>query len=256
MEELFLLLLAGFASACINSLAGGGGLLTFAILTGMGISSLQANMITAVGLWPGALSGAVPYASNWKQIVRKEFFLILIMVVGGLLGSALLLNTADKNFVTIIPYLLLFVFLLLSLKQRMIGIIMNNGISFHRSINRNTIALFIYLPIAIYGSYFGAGVGVLLLAILLMERQGELKELNKTKLILVLLNSTAGVLLFLYTSILPLEKIICLASGSAAGGWLGSRWSEKISNRWFDRFILYTSGILCIYYFYKNYSYD
>lgn len=122
IEEFFLLAIIGFIAAFINSIAGGGGLTSYTTLTTMGFVPLEANMITAIGLWPGNLSGVFPFYKGWQAIFRSEFLNIVITLIGGVIGAVILLNTKEKTFTILVPFLLLFVFILFLLKKEILSL--------------------------------------------------------------------------------------------------------------------------------------
>lgn len=250
IEEFFLLAIIGFIAAFINSIAGGGGLTSYTTLTTMGFVPLEANMITAIGLWPGNLSGVFPFYKGWQAIFRSEFLNIVITLIGGVIGAVILLNTKEKTFTILVPFLLLFVFILFLLKKEILSLSAYWIITkVKKKKGQVSLISLVYLIAGIYGAYFGAGLGLILLALLSVDKRSDLQELNKIKMLLVLLNTTVAVLIFLMQIKLQLQTITFLTIGSIPGGWLGMRWSQHIPSRWFNQLVLLLSGTLSIYYF-------
>ena len=215
-------LLAGFAAGAVNSMAGGGTLISFPILVATGLPARTATITSAVGLLPGYAGGSVAYRaqlSNQRaRIVRLGGF----AVIGAVIGAVVLLVTSDAAFRVVVPYLVLLSCLLLAVQTRVA-----RAVARHQETKATSLtAIGEYggvLVSAIYGTYFGAGLGVLLLAILGIFIAEDLQRLNALKGVLSLLVSVVGVVVFALFGTVHWFSALWLAIGSWTGGAAGVR---------------------------------
>src|SRR5262245_56078092 len=177
---------AAFAAGVINALAGGGTLVTFPTLTALGLPAISANTTNTVALCPGYFGGVFAQRADLKGQGRRVAWLTTSGALGGLAGALLLLKTDEKLFRQIVPWLLLFASLLLALQGRL-----GAGVARRRpgeegqpgqftKRNEAWVAVSVFLA-AIYGGYFGAGLGVVLLATLALTLDDTLARLNAVK---------------------------------------------------------------------------
>jgi uncharacterized membrane protein YfcA len=219
---------AGFIAGGVNALAGGGTLLSFPVLIALGLPPVSANITNTVALSPGYLGGVL---SHRAQLVEQRWRLPRLTVaaaLGGLLGSILLLLISDDAFRNLIPVLLLVATLLLAGQDRLrtalrVG---GDGAGAPSSDPR-----WLVVPIAVvsaYGGFFGAGLGIMLLAVLGMLLHDPLPRLNALKQLLALvINGTAAVF-FLFSGQVYWWIALAMAVSSLAGGTLGGRVAGSI----------------------------
>src|SRR5262245_40056258 len=162
----------------VNALAGGGTLITFPILTFVGIPAVAANVTNTVALCPGYLGGTIAQSADLKGQERRLWLLVPAGVIGGIIGGILLLNTGERLFRQLVPYLILFASLLLAVQP-----ILRNWLVAYQKRRGHTGSneTWSVLPVtaaAIYGGYFGAGLGVITLAVLALVLEDTLTRLN------------------------------------------------------------------------------
>lgn len=221
----FVLLIAvGAIASGINSVAGGGSLLSFPALTlGFGIPSLEANATNSVGLWPGSLSGAWGFRNVLDA--TKEYLKLLAIptLVGAVFGSWLLTVTDKDVFDFVVPILLLFATLLLWFQPRVKKLVLREG----GRVSPATAALLQTL-VATYGGYFGAGMGIMMLASFALFMEANIHEINAVKTILgVGINLTASIL-FISKGLVLASPAIALTIGSLIGGYYAAKWSQLV----------------------------
>lgn len=218
--------LAATAAGGINAVAGGGTLVSFPALLALGVPPVSANITNTVALCPGYLGGAVaqrPALEGQHQRVRR---LLLAAALGGLSGSVLLVITSDKLFKALIPWLILVATLLLALQDRLrrwlrIGVPTSAGPPTPAHDPR-----WMPLPIfvtAIYGGYFGAGLGIMLLAVLGLVLHEPLNRLNALKQVLSLVINVVAAVFFVFTGKVLWGFALAMAVGALIGGNLGGR---------------------------------
>jgi uncharacterized membrane protein YfcA len=162
--EAIALVAAAFVAGSINAVAGGGTLITFPTLVAVGYPAKTANVTNTIAVWPGTLGGSLAYRYELGQQQRRVAILAVPSLLGGLAGSALLLSTPGDTFEDIVPFLILFAAGLMLFQERLSLIAASRNLA---SQGADHVPLFLVLIVflgAIYGAYFGAGLGIILLA--------------------------------------------------------------------------------------------
>lgn len=263
--SLFLLALAAFAAAAINSIAGGGTFITFPALTGLaGLSEKVANMTSTVGLWPGSAASVAAARRDLARLPRAMLLAYgLISLVGGVLGSVLLLRTSTHAFGLAIPWLLAFATTLFAFSKpiaRWAG--RQHG---DRSLKWTLFVGAVQLAIAVYGGYFGAGIGVLMLAGLSLAGLDDIHQMNALKVLLATLINGVAAGIFVVGSLLgsdllgsqgdrvnwTIAGLMVLAS--TVGGFLGMYAARRVKQDQLRLAILGTGVALTAIYFVRNY---
>lgn len=224
------LLLAAVAvvGGAVNALAGGGTLLTFPMLTAVGVPALAANITNSVALCPGYLGGAL---SQWRDLDGQRARLRLLLplgVAGGIAGGWLLLQTGEERFRALVPWLILGASLLLALQEPLRRWLLARG-SRHAT-GRHTES-WASLPIAlaaVYGGYFGAGLGVIMLATLAITLDDTLTRLNAVKQCLSLVINISAVVYFLFSDQVIWSVAGVMAVAALVGGTFGGRIAGRI----------------------------
>ena len=214
------LVVVGALASGINAVAGGGSLLSFPYLVGLRIPDVVANATNSVGLWPGSLAGGLGFAKRLGAMRRHLPAMLPPTVVGSALGALLLLRTSDAAFRRVIPFLILFAALLLLAQPRVKALVGR------RSLPRWTGPLLQGL-VALYGGFFGAGMGIMMLALFALTMEGDLHELNAVKNWLSLvINVVCSAVFLVKRLVLPLEGGL-LVLGSLVGGYAAARFSQR-----------------------------
>lgn len=225
--EASLLALAGFVSGGINAVAGGGSLISFPALLAAGYPSIAANVTNTVAVWPGGLGGTVAYRPELDGQRQRILWLGAISVAGALAGSVLLLASSESFFRAIVPYLILFATLLLALQPRLAGYLRNH----HRFGNLSEHApplLIAQFLVAVYGAYFGAGQGIMMLAVLGIFIDDDIQRLNALKGLLGAVNNGVGVVYFTLFGPVAWSAALLMAITATLGGFAGVRLARKL----------------------------
>ena len=227
-ESLLIIAVAGFLAGALNAAAGGGTLVTFPVLIWLGVPPITANISSSVGLLPGYLGGGLAYRRELKVQKKRIATFSVVSIIGGVAGALLLLSTSESIFNGLVPFLVLGSagllasqpFLSRQLKKRQAR---KNDMSgqLPDSKDVSTWAQIGVLIAAIYGTYFGAGLGVMLLAVLALTVNDELQKLNGLKTLLSLLINTIGVFVFVSTASVNWAIIGVLAPSAFLGGTVG-----------------------------------
>jgi uncharacterized membrane protein YfcA len=219
---------AGAGAGMVNAVAGGGTLLSFPVLLWAGRDPIMANATNALALWPGALAGAVGFRRELAKAPRLLGLLLPPALAGGLIGSWLLLRTGSRVFSTVVPYLVAAATLLLALQRPLRRLVRApEGGGAHEG--RRAVGLVAgQLIVSIYGGYFGAGMGILMLAALGLYGIIDIHERNGLKNVLsAVINGIAGVY-FAVSGAIAWADALVLGLGAVVGGYAGAAVGRKL----------------------------
>jgi hypothetical protein len=210
-----------FAAAClagaINAVAGGGTLVTFPTLVWLGVPSIAANATNTISLWPGSLGSVWGYRRELAGVDRRIFALVVPSVVGGLIGAVLLDRTPTSTFDRLVPFLILFATGLF-MAQHPIQRRFNLAGAHESGSHWLSWTILFQFVVAVYGGYFGAGIGILMLAALTLMGHSDIHRMNGVKnLLATAINGTAAVYFTFNTPVLWGDAAV-MAVGSIVGG--------------------------------------
>ncbi|HKR63343.1 MAG TPA: TSUP family transporter [Thermoanaerobaculia bacterium] len=238
---------AAVIAGAINSIAGGGTLISFPALVWMGRDPILANATNAVALWPGSLAAAYGYRQELSTIRRWLLLLVIPSFLGGALGAWILLRTPSSVFERIVPFLILGATLLLA-GQEMITKRLGILARAHEYPTPGWVAFvfaFQFL-VGLYGGYFGAGMGILMLAALGLIGLTDLHQMNGLKNILaVCINGIAAVYFALAGAVIWRDVVI-MTIGSVAGGLLGARAARRLGRTFVRRAVVVIGLVMTI----------
>jgi len=220
----------GLFAGILNAVAGGGTLISYPILLWLGRDPIVANATNALALWPGSLSGAWGFRREIRAIPALLRSLVPAAILGGLLGGFLLIATPVKLFSGLVPYLILFATALLAIKS-LLGRWTAPPPSPAKSGNIG-IGLFLgQFAISIYGGYFGAGMGILMLATFGLFGLQDFHERNAVKnLLSATTNGCAGIF-FIVRGAIHWRDTMVLGAGAIVGGLIGAGVGRRVSSR-------------------------
>jgi hypothetical protein len=251
--EIWQIALVGIAALCagaMNAVAGGGTFFSFPALLAVGVPPVVANASNSVALWPASLSGAWAYRQELGRYWRYLIPMGLVSLVGGVGGGLLLLATKDATFSKLIPWLLLFATLLFSFSVKISGRL--RGPHAVKPTNSAT-ALAGQVLVSVYGGFFGAGMGILMLASLAMAGHDDVHEINAIKNLLSAIIYSVTALTFVVAGAVDWSYTIVMAIAAMLGGFGGASIARKIPAQWLRRFIIAVGFMLTGLYFYKTY---
>jgi len=221
---------AAFVAGAINAVAGGGSLISFPALLAAGYPGVTANVTNTVAIWPGTVGGTFAYRPELMGQRARILVLGGTSIVGSLIGSAILLTAPQSIFDRIIPFLILFACTLLALQPRI-----SRWVQRHRAAappSEHPRALIgAQLAAAVYGAYFGAGLGIMMLACLGIFLPDALQRLNALKGLLALIINGIAVLIFGVFGPVAWPAALLMALTSWSGGFLGVRIARRLSSR-------------------------
>jgi uncharacterized protein len=219
-----LVLAAGIVAGAINSMAGGGTLVSFPTLIWLGVPSIVSNATNTVALWPGSLAGAWGYRREMRGVDPRVYVLIVPSLVGGLAGAMLLRRTPTDVFDRLVPVLILFATCLFMaqepIQRRLTEL--NLAPSHH-----HTFALLFQLLVGIYGGYFGAGIGILMLSALSLMGHTDIHQMNGVKNLLAFCMNLVAALYLISADLVSWPDAVVLAIGAVIGAVAGAGMARR-----------------------------
>lgn len=230
LPQIVILLAAGFAAGAINAIAGGGSLVSFPALVFLGLPTKAANVTNTVALWPGYLGGSLAYRSEISVQRRRLLLLLLPTLIGATLGSVILLYTPTTAFDRIVPFLILFACGLMAFQDRLARFAVKHRLTSEDEGQSHWLVWISILLLAVYGAYFGAGLGILTLAVLAILLPDDFQRSNALKGILSFLTNGLAVVYFALFGPVAWLPALVVAVSAIVGGYLGvaiARWLPK-----------------------------
>jgi uncharacterized protein len=224
--ECVLVLAAGVFAGTINAVVGSGTLVTFPVLLAVGYSPVVANVSNTLGLVPGSISGAIGYRAELAGQRRRILVLGSASLLGGIAGAVLLLSLPSSAFEAIVPVLIALALVLVVLQPRLAS-----ALAARRPARPHGGPLLWagVFGTGVYGGYFGAAQGVILLAICGIALPEHLQRLNALKNVLAAIVNGVAAVVFVFFATVAWLPVVLLAAGSAAGGQLGARIGRSLS---------------------------
>ena len=221
--------LGAFLAGGVNALAGGGTLITFPLLTAMGLPAIAANVTNTVALCPGYFGATLAQLDELKSQKRRLFLFVPAALVGGIIGGVLLLHTGESAFRGLVPYLILLASVLLALGNPLRKWLNRKNAQRNSTEFFETLAMPAVALAAIYGGYFGAGLSVILLAVLGVLVNDSLIKLNALKQALALATNVAAAIFFVFSGNVQWIVALVMAVSALAGGMAGGKLATKIN---------------------------
>ena len=218
-----LLSLSAVAAGIVNAVAGGGTLLTFPALLVAGLPPVAANATNTVSLLPGQIASSWAYRGHLGDERARALTLAIPSLLGGLAGSVMLLALPESSFEAAVPWLILFACAVLAFQGRLKALVSSVPRANHPA------ALWVaQLAIAVYGGYFGAGIGIMMLAAIGILLPSSLQHANALKVLFALLINGIAAVIFVVMGAVRAPEAIVMATASIAGGFAGARLAQRL----------------------------
>jgi uncharacterized membrane protein YfcA len=245
--EFVLVGLAAVAGGVVNALAGGGTLITFPMLTAVGIPAVAANITNTVALCPGYLGATIAQMKDLRGQGQRLWLLLPASVLGGIAGGILLLKTGEREFRALVPFLILFATLLIAVQDSLRSWLTRRPDK-RKTVHKAWIMLLV-IPAAVYGGYFGAGVSVIVLAVLGLVLDDSFTRLNALKQGIAFSSNIAAAILFLFSGQIVWSAVVVMAVGALIGGTLGGRLAGRIQEVVLRRVVVAIGIVVFLIYF-------
>ena len=242
---------AAFAAGLINSVAFGGTLVTFPTLIWLGLNSVTANATSTIAIWPGTVASSWGFRRELRALESRLFALLVPSLFGGLAGAWLLRMTPPWLFDRLVPYLILFATLLF-LAQEPVQRHLRTGGASHQSAKWLLGAGTFQLMVAVYGGYFGAGIGILMLAAFSVIGLTKVHEMIGLKVLLGGTINAVAVIYFIWNRMVYWPYAIAMVIGSSAGGYGGAVFARRLSGVTLRRIVILMGFALALLFFIRR----
>jgi uncharacterized protein len=220
---------AGVVAGTVNTVVGSGSLLTFPTLLAFGYKPLVANVSNTVGLVPGSVSGAIGYRRELVGQRHRIRRLGAVSLLGGLLGAVLLLVLPSSSFEKVVPFLILIACTLVVVQPRLAARVAARQLERNRPPHHHEPMLDVGVFLtAVYGGYFGAAQGVILIALLAIFIEDHMQRLNGLKNVMAALVNGIGAVLFAFFAPVAWLPVLLIATGSTIGGQIGAKLGRRL----------------------------
>jgi len=243
IATILLLFVSAFLAGAVNAIAGGGTFLTFGALTMIGMPPITANATSAITQFPGYVTSTIAYrdeiAKSWKSAIA----LSLVSIIGALGGALLLLSLDNPSFRRIVPWLLLAATAIFAA-----GPWLKPKASLERPVGSPTSTV-AQLFTAIYGGFFGAGMGIMMLAVLGITSGGNYHHLNALKNLLSILIAAVAMAIFVGGGVVAWPQALVMIPGVALGGYAGVWMARRVPQTVMRLIVVSVGIVLTVYYF-------
>jgi uncharacterized membrane protein YfcA len=250
------LFLFGFVAGMVNAVAGGGALLLYPLLLSLGIPPISANATFSFVTCPGQASSAFGYRKYLAKLPRRYYLLLIPAVLGGMLGAVMLGRTTDRTFEYIVPWFMLSATVLLAFQPALHKWLYSrkakklekrfHGVFF-------SIIFICMFVLAVYGGYFGAGLGIIMLAFLGLSELTNIYQMSGLKNLIGTAISFTTVLYFVHIGLIAWSVLPALLVGSVLGGWFGAAYSTKLPTKVIRRIVVIIGLLVTVGLFAKQY---
>ncbi len=254
LVELLFLFIAGFLGGVVNAIAGGGSFITFPALLFVGIPPISANATNTFASCSGYMSGAYAFRKDLLAHRSELPKYILISLIGGIAGAWLLLQTPESLFREAIPWLLLFATVLFIYGGQLNRLFKQlAGKHRHASSVGAGLLLLLLLAVTIYGGFFNAGLGIIILSYLALAGHTNINAMNGLKLMVSSSVSLIAIALFIYDGAIAWYEGTVVLVGTLAGGYMAAHFSRQLPPQWVRGFVIVASIGITLYFFYAIY---
>lgn len=246
------LLVAGALGGALNAVAGGGSFIAFPALLFSGVPPIPANATNTFALWMGVLASGGAYRKRLKVARRILVPLLVAGFAGGLGGAVLLIHTPAETFLKVLPWLLLGATLLFAFGQKLTKRLREKV--FHEATTAAIVVATVFeLAVAVYGGYFGGGIGIMNLAMLAVLGMTDIHEMNALKVVLGGTINGIATLTFVVSHAVVWPQGITMTAGALCGGYLSAHYAQKVPQTWTRGFVVAVGSGMTAYFFWRGY---
>jgi uncharacterized membrane protein YfcA len=245
--QILLLVLAGFAAGTVNAVAGGGSFFTFAALVFGGLPALDANATSAVALTPSNVAIVVGYRAELRKYFREMLPFLVLGAIGAAVGAWLLIAIGDEGFRPTVPWLLLVATVLFALSTRINRLIAPFAAS--STVAVRIAALLLMAIVSVYGGFFGAGMGIMMLAALAIIESGDFHKSNAIKNVVAFLVQVVSAGLLIAGGLIHWPQAFITMAASVAGGYLGVGIARRVPEHVIRAVVVTVGAVLTVVFF-------
>jgi uncharacterized membrane protein YfcA len=252
LQNAVVLFFVALLGGALNAVAGGGSFIAFPALLFSGVPAVPANATNTVALWTGLAFSGGAFRHHLKVKRRVLMSLVGVSILGGILGAMLLLHTPAQTFLRILPWLMLFAVLLFIFGPKLTRA-RDTQIAHDPTTAAIVVASFLELLVAIYGGYFGGGMGFVILAMLTAFGMADIHEMNAFKIVLSSATNGIAVVIFILERAVYWPQALVMILGAALGGYFGAHYSLQLPRVWVRWFVIAVGAGMTTYFFVRAY---
>ena len=239
--DILLIIAVGFVAGFVNTVAGGGSLLTLPILIFLGLPPAIANASNRVAIFLQNIFGIMGFRSKGVSAFPFSLYLGIIALFGAIIGAKISVELDEALFNRVIAIVMVMVLLLIIFNP-----IKTTSGEERMDLKRQIISYVLFFFIGIYGGFIQAGTGFLVIAVLNGLNHFSLAKTNSAKVMVIMTFNVAALAVFLYEDVINWQYGLTLAIGNSSGAWVSSRWSVKVGDVWVKRFLIVMVSILAV----------
>ena len=252
LETIIFLFAAGAVGGALNSVAGGGSFIAFPALLFTGVPPIPANATNTIALWTGATASGGAYRKRLDVAPRVLIPLLAASVAGGLVGAYLLLKTPAHTFMRVLPWLTLGATMLFAFGKKIAG--GRRSAIEHETARMPLLGAALFqFTVAVYGGYFGGGMGIVMLAMLAVLGMTDIHAMNALKSVMGSVVNGVAVVTFIVARAVYWRHGIIMILGAIAGGYMGAHYAMKLPQQWIRWFVVAVGAVMTAYFFWKSY---
>jgi uncharacterized protein len=252
-RQALFLIAAGALGGAINAVAGGGSFVAFPALLFTGVPPVPANATNTLALWIGVTASGGAYRKRMSIPRRLMIPLIATSVVGGIAGATIMVRSSSQTFLRVLPWMLLGATLLFIFGKHLTRRI-GADISRQSSDSAIVVASIFELAVAVYGGYFGGGVGIINLAMLSALGMTDIHDMNALKVILGGVINGVAAFTFVVARAIVWPQMLVTTVGAVAGGYLAAHYAQKLPQSWVRGFVIMVGAAMTVYFFVRAYG--
>jgi len=255
ITDTIILLSVGLISGSLNAVAGGGTFIAFPALVWIGLLPIKANATATFALWPGTLTTIFAFRKELVKNKDKLPLFLSLSIFGGLIGAEILLHISNNRFASIVPYLLFAATMLFTFRNHLIKWVSATSVSYGSGYSSpffRIVIIFLFIAISIYGGFFGAGMGILLLGLFSLMGMQNLYEMSALRSCSGLFANIIAIILFGAYGIILWPQAIIMAIGASIGGYGAAHFSLRLPQTWSRNAVVVIAWVMTLYFFCKQ----
>jgi uncharacterized protein len=252
LQSVIFLFFAGALGGALNAVAGGGSFIAFPALLFTGVPPIPANATNTIALWTAAAASGGAYRRRLDMPRRVMVPLLAVSLMGGLAGAVLLLKTPAHTFMRVLPWLTLGATLLFAFGKKLARG-RKSAIGHEASAAALTGATLFQLVVAVYGGYFGGGMGIVMLAMLAALGMTDIHAMNALKSVMGFVINGVAVVAFIVARAVYWKHSVVMIVGGILGGYLGAHYAQKVPQVWIRMLVVVVGAGMTGYFFWKSY---
>lgn len=245
---------AAMLAGALNSVAGGGSFISYPALVFSGVPLINANTTSTIALWPGTVASVGAYRKEIAAERAGLWPLLIASLIGGTIGAIILLRTPQNTFAKLLPFLLLMATLLFAFSKR-INTYVRGSMSktdMPKSTLRIGVVIFQFI-IAVYGGFFGGGIGIMMLAAFGLLGMDNIHRMNGIKTLMATVINGVAVLAFVLAGTIYWPQALIMVVGAIIGGYSGATYAQKIDPQRVRQFVIVVGFVMTCIFFYRTY---